>query len=589
MVDGPRYRLLERLGQGGMATVWRAEDRQLGREVAVKVLLPVFADRPAAQERFFREARALATIRHPNVLQLFDFLPASDDEPARLVMERLHGPSLQRFFVDAGTPLPELAALVGADIGAGLVAVHARGIVHRDVKPENVLLDEGRVVLTDFGIARVQALDGAPDGALHAALTQTGDIIGSPAYMSPEQARGDEVDAASDQFSLGSLLYWLASGRAPFAGPHPLVVMQKIDRVEVVPLGACNPRVPAWLDRVVRRCHARAPRERYPDMAALVAALRGGLADDGFGDPTVELRAYFASPPSWNGSVASRVVPVRLADAERALVERRRARALASAERVLQLEPEHPRARLLVRKLTTGRSRVRAAAVALAGVAVLAVPLALRTKPVATPVAAPLLDVARAPAVRSTSTRVPVEPPVLPVATLVVKKPRTSVVAAQGTATLVAPAVVAAVVAEPVVAPPPGTLSVRTSPWCDLAVDGKSIGRTPQSVVLPAGEHHLRCTNPSGGLLVRTVTLSAGEHQAVEARLDAQALVAAHLVRGDAVWLDEQPVRGAIHVAAGRHRVLLQRDGTVIDTRWLDVPASGCALFDQPELRCDRP
>ena len=567
-----------------MATVWRAEDRQLGRDVAVKVLLPLFADRPAAQERFFREARALATIRHPNVLQVFDFLPAIDDEPARLVMERLHGPSLQRFFIDAGTPLPELAALVGADIGAGLVAVHARGIVHRDVKPENVLLDEGRVVLTDFGVARVQTLD--------AALTQTGDIIGSPAYMSPEQARGDEVDAASDQFSLGSLLYWLASGRAPFAGPHPLVVMQKIDRVDVMPLGACNPRVPAWLDRVVRRCHARAPEERYPDMAALVAALRTGLADDGFGDPTVELRAYFASPPSWNESVAARVVPVRLADAERALVERRRARALASAERVLQLEPDQPRARLIVRKLTTGRSRVRLAAVVLAGLAGLGIPLALWPKEVPTPVAVPphVAATTTTTALPSPSPRVPVQPPVSPVTTTpVVKKPRKSVATAQVTDTPVTPAVVAPVVAAPMVAPALGTLSVRTSPWCELAVDGKAIGRTPQSVALPAGEHRLRCANPSGGLLERIVTVSAGEHAEVEARLDAQALVAPHLVRGDAVSLDEQPVRGAAHVAAGRHRVSLQRDGAVIDTRWLDVPTSGCALFDQPELRCERP
>ncbi|MEO6951987.1 MAG: serine/threonine-protein kinase [Polyangia bacterium] len=574
-MEGPRYRMLERLGQGGMATVWRAEDRQLGRDVAVKVLLPLFADRPAAQERFFREARALATIRHPNVLQLFDFLPATQDEPARLVMERLQGPSLQRFVVDAGAPLPELAALVGAEIGAGLVAVHARGIVHRDVKPENVLLDEGRVVLTDFGVARVQTLD--------AALTQTGDIIGSPAYMSPEQTRGDAVDQASDQFSLGSLLYWLASGRAPFSGPHPLVVMQKIERVEVMPLGSCNPRVPAWLDRVVRRCHARAPADRYPDMAALVAALRTGLSDDGFGEPAVELRAYFAAPPTWNESVAARVVPARLGDAERALLEGRRARALVSAERVLQLDPDQLRAQMIVSKLTTGRSRVLLVAGVVAALVVAGIPLALRARHVVPRVAVSPPVVADKPPMREPVVAMVTVPAAPRITSPPIKKPHVKQTAP--IVELSRPTPVAVVAAPPA----PAMLTVRTSPWCDLTVDGKAAGRTPQALALPAGEHRLRCTNPSGGLLERTVALSAGATKDVEARLDAQTLVTSHLVRGDTVSIDDQPVHGSLRITAGRHRVSLQRASVVIDTRWLDVPQTGCALFDQPELRCERP
>ncbi|HEY1586219.1 MAG TPA: serine/threonine-protein kinase, partial [Polyangia bacterium] len=155
-----RYRLVDKLGQGGMATVYRAEDPTLGRQVAVKVMHPFIAARSEAGSRFEREAKAVAGLRHPNVMALHDYAPASPDHPAYLVMELLKGPSLQRFLVDHGAPLAEVAAMLGLRIAQALGAAHAHGIVHRDVKPENVMFDGHRVVLCDFGIARIVAADG---------------------------------------------------------------------------------------------------------------------------------------------------------------------------------------------------------------------------------------------------------------------------------------------------------------------------------------------------------------------------------------------------------------------------------------------
>ena len=578
-----RYRLVDKLGQGGMATVYRAEDPTLGRQVAVKVMHPFIAERSEAGSRFEREAKAVAKLRHPNVLALHDYAPASAEHPAYLVMELLTGPSLQRFLVEHGAPLAEVAAMLGLRVAQALGAAHAHGIVHRDVKPENVMFDGHRVVLCDFGIARVAAAEG---------VTATGALLGSPAYMSPEQASGGDIDARSDQFSLGALLYQLATGALPFSGTTPLVTMAKIVKGEHAPPSAKNPRVPPYLERVIERLLKSAPGERFPSVDACAEALRDGLSADGFADVDGELAAYLRDPAGYNARAEGRIVEAALAQAEAARARGETARALAAAGRVLAWRPDEPRALALTAGLAT-RGR-RAAAIVAAGALVVAVAgaigwRALEVRPLA-------------------SVRLPSPPPIAapePVEEAL-PPPRSSVEPKKiaHRARAVAPPSGEPVVAAkdppsppPAIAPPkpaadaPATLAVAIAPWCDLVVDGAARGRSPATLTLPPGAHHLVCVNPvSQQRLTRDLTLAAGEHRELRERFYVMVYVQPRLVRGDAFAVDGgKPAAAAAVVEPGRRRVTLYKAGAEIETRWLDVPPAGCTLVDTPRLACEKP
>src|SRR5215218_10941097 len=204
LVDG-RYRIIRRLGSGGMADVYSAEDTQLGREVALKVLYRRLAEDDEFVERFRREASAAAGLQHPNVVQVFD--RGEWDGTYYIAMEFLPGRSLKEAVRDDGPLDPDAAVEITLGVLKALRFAHRRGIVHRDIKPHNVMLDaEGRVKVTDFGIARAGASD----------MTETGSIMGTAQYLSPEQAQGHPVDARADLYSIGVVLYELLTGRVPF-------------------------------------------------------------------------------------------------------------------------------------------------------------------------------------------------------------------------------------------------------------------------------------------------------------------------------------------------------------------------------------
>jgi beta-lactam-binding protein with PASTA domain/tRNA A-37 threonylcarbamoyl transferase component Bud32 len=266
IVDG-RYRILGRLGSGGMADVYAAEDTQLGRKVALKLLYRRFAEDAEFVERFRREASSAASLQHPNIVQVFD--RGEWDGTYYIAMECLEGRNLKQVVRDHGALDPALAVDIVLQILKAARFAHRRGVVHRDIKPHNVIVDdEGRAKVTDFGIARAGASD----------MTETGSIMGTAQYLSPEQAQGHPVDARSDLYSIGIVLYELLTGVLPFDAESPVTIALKQVSEDPVPPAQLNPAVPPALDAVVRRALRKDPAERYPDADAFIAALEGAMA-----------------------------------------------------------------------------------------------------------------------------------------------------------------------------------------------------------------------------------------------------------------------------------------------------------------------
>ncbi len=261
------YEILDVVGRGGMGVVLKAFDDVLHRVVAVKVMAPTLAANATARKRFIREAQAVAAVTHDHIVTIH---AVHDSEVPYLVMQFVAGCALADK-LNAG-PL-ELAEVlrIGLQTASGLAAAHAQGVVHRDIKPANILLENHiqRVKITDFGLAQL---------AGDAGLTEQGVVAGTPPYMSPEQARGDAVDHRSDLFSLGSVLYAMCTGIAPFRGSTNLAIARRVCDEAPVAVRALNPAVPEELAAVIERLHAKDPRDRYPSAADVAAVLSGQLA-----------------------------------------------------------------------------------------------------------------------------------------------------------------------------------------------------------------------------------------------------------------------------------------------------------------------
>ncbi|HEX5038776.1 MAG TPA: Stk1 family PASTA domain-containing Ser/Thr kinase [Candidatus Limnocylindria bacterium] len=261
-----RYRLIAPLGEGGMATLWRAVDEQLDREVAVKILRPQFGADPGFAARFKQEARAAGGLSHPNIVNVYDYGTDGADGEQYIVMELVEGRDLATILQERGTLSVDDSVRVAIGVASALEVAHRKGIVHRDVKPGNILItDAGDVKVTDFGIARALS---------EASMTVTGTTLGSVHYFSPEQARGDEVTGASDVYSLGIVLFEMLTGRRPFTGDSAAAVaLKRLNEDPPTPTSIGHPVAPG-LEAIVMRALARDTADRFPDAGAFAEALR---------------------------------------------------------------------------------------------------------------------------------------------------------------------------------------------------------------------------------------------------------------------------------------------------------------------------
>jgi serine/threonine-protein kinase len=370
-----RYELLEQVGSGGMAAVYRGRDTVLDREVAVKILHPHLASAPESRARFSREARAVARLAHPGIVEIYDY---SGDAAAEsyLVTEFVQSRTLRAFAHEVGFGYPEIGMLVGRALADALVHAHSAGVIHRDLKPENVLVKVGEapaVKLADFGIARILASDER--------LTMTGALVGSPHHMAPEIMEGRDADARSDLFSLGTILYWLATGKLPFTAPNPTAILRRVLEGDFEDPRAADARVPDQLAQVVARCLSVDPALRPASAADVRDALDAVLAQVGLDRPEEALNAFLCDASSFKAAFPARAIATLTALGDGSLAEGASARALAFYSRVLAIDPTDAtvpaklarlsRRRRLRRTLSWSAAAAGAALVAGAALAVL--------------------------------------------------------------------------------------------------------------------------------------------------------------------------------------------------------------------------
>jgi serine/threonine-protein kinase len=381
-----KYDVLEELGHGGMATVYRAHDKRLGRDVAIKVLHPHLRESSEIAHRFSVEAKAVAKLRHANIVEVFD-VSSEDDHEQYLVVELVRGPTLRRLLQQRGALPPEIGASIVMELLSGVAHAHAAGVVHRDVKPENVLIEhrarpadpstttpaptsgspssqdaERRSVsgagervavkLTDFGIAKLLDAQG---------VTSTGQVLGSPAHMAPEQIEGGEVDGRADVFGLGVLMYECLVGHLPFLGNNPAQVLRRVLDGVYAPAERERAIVGKVWSEIVDRALARRVEARFPDAVAMREAIGAELDRLGMGPPRVEIEAWLDDPAAWTAAHDERLIQHLCASGAAA---RKRGGAVAAAadyNRALAYAPNDPSVLKVVSSMQRSEARARLA------------------------------------------------------------------------------------------------------------------------------------------------------------------------------------------------------------------------------------
>jgi serine/threonine-protein kinase len=471
-----RYEILASLGQGGMGIVYKARDRSLDEVVAIKVLRPDFAQDPRMAQRFKSEIRLARRVRHRNVCGIHDF--GESDGLLYISMEFLEGVDLKRIVRKQGALPLDRAYDVTLQVAAGLQAVHDAGIVHRDLKTPNIMLEpSGTARLMDFGIAKQEDAEGG--------VTVTGQVVGTPEYMSPEQAQGKKVDARTDVYALGIVTYEVFTGHVPFRGDTPIsTILKHIN--DPPPLdGPPAERLPAPLREVLRRALAKGPAERFPSARVFAEAVRGARQPSSRQQPL--------STEALEATTVVAASPVR----------RARKAALVAAGLVV---------------------------VGVAGLWLLrGVPRSL--DPVPSPSPSTVVPAEEPVPLPEPETALPAEPP-LPTTTATPSpspKPTTGTPGVKARSSspreetpkptptpppVSPPFGATASVPTPTPTPVPGTgsLQLGVRPWAEIAIDGKVVGTTPlDKIPLPAGKHEVRLRHPGYQPVVREVVIRAEE------------------------------------------------------------------------------
>jgi len=349
-----KYEIQAEVGHGGMAVVYRGRDTILEREVAVKVLHPHLADREESRLRLRREAITVAKLRHENILEIFDY-SGEEAVESYLVTEFIHGVTLRQWLDEKWRPHPVLAALLIHRLCAALAHAHDFDVVHRDIKPENVMIRrDGCMKLMDFGIAQI--ID-------HQKLTMTGQLLGSPAYMAPELISGRPVDARTDLFSVGIMLYQLATGMLPFSGRNPHEVLSKIADANYPPPSSICSLVDDGLEAIIDRALARDPDQRFQTADELAQELSAYLAEADVPATQAEVMAYFQAEEEYTAELNQRVCTALMERASAAMRKNQSARAIRLLGRVLELSPDNTEAVALLGRLRRRERRIRTLAV----------------------------------------------------------------------------------------------------------------------------------------------------------------------------------------------------------------------------------
>ncbi len=332
-VYAERYEIIEEVGRGGMAVVYKAMDRRIHRTVALKVLYPYLAIRKENKIRFQREARVVGRLRHKNIVEIFDYSGIDSGENF-IVSEFIEGTTLKEFMAEREVMPAEIAAMVVEQIAGALDHAHRNGIVHRDVKPENIMIGAGGVMkLMDFGIAQIRDFD---------QMTVTGTMIGSPSHMSPEHIEGKKLDPRADVFSLGTVLYSLCVGDLPFQGSNPHALLKNIVEVRYVPAIQRNAAVGDRLSGIIDRCLMHDPEERYQTCAGLRDDLKLLLGGSGLGSSERELPLFFADPDGRRRIVHAQIVNSLLDRARNLSSSGRFGEALRLFDRALAMDKHRP-------------------------------------------------------------------------------------------------------------------------------------------------------------------------------------------------------------------------------------------------------